>query len=87
MRFCPTVTTKFEVVKYHGTKSVPCKCCGKRLQRKKTHEATINPWNKNADGSVKTRNEVQADLIEKDKEWRKQPETCKDCKTAPKRST
>lgn len=52
---------RFEVVS--RSKAVAFKCpCGKRFQRSVFAEQTINPWNKNADGLVKTRAEIWQEL-------------------------
>ena len=39
-------------------RSGKCPNCGKRRQRSKRFEQTVNPWNKNPDGTVRTRAEV-----------------------------
>ncbi len=45
-----------------------CPVCGKQVSRSRTFEMTVNPWNKNEDGTVRTRVEVrQAVDIEADK--------------------
>ena len=35
-----------------------CPVCGKRVARSRTFEKTVNPFNRNADGSIKTSAEV-----------------------------
>lgn len=64
-----TITTRFEAVKAYGEKSGKCPVCGKRVKRKKTFEGTINPFNKNEAGQVKSRSEVYADQLAKVKAW------------------
>lgn len=40
---------------------------GKRKTQTRTFSQTINPWNRNADGSVKTRQEIDRELrVERD---------------------
>lgn len=58
----------FDVIKASATKKGKC-FCGKRLTRSKTFEHTVNPFNKNPDGSVKTREEVYRDVQQKAKDW------------------
>lgn len=52
---------RFEVVSRSATVRFKCPC-GKRFQRSVFVEQTINPWNKNADGAMKTRAEIWAEL-------------------------
>jgi len=47
-----------------------CEACGKRGRRQHTFTMTENPWNKNSDGSVRTRREIYAALREKADEWK-----------------
>lgn len=58
----------FAVIKAYSTKRGKCKC-GKRLTRSKTFEHTVNPFNKNPDGSVKSRLEVYAAVTKEAKDW------------------
>jgi hypothetical protein len=74
-----TVTTRFEVVKLYAEKNLPCPGCGKKTRRRRTFEGTINPWNVNADGSVKTRREVYLDLQSQAAEWKRIPERHNAC--------
>lgn len=67
--FGATVTTRFEVVKAYGVKTAKCPICGKRVKRQRTFEATINPFNKNEAGQIKTRHEVFADVSKKARDW------------------
>jgi hypothetical protein len=62
-------------------KTVPCAgVCGRKLRRQKTIQHTVNPFNKNADGTVKTWAEVERDVINEGKAWIAQPETCMSCR-------
>lgn len=74
-----TVTTRFEVVKFHGEKNLPCPGCGKRARRRRTFEGTINPWNVNSDGTVKTRREIFLGLQAQAAEWKLLPERHNAC--------
>lgn len=46
----------------------------KRARRRRTFEGTINPWNVNGDGTVKSRREVFLDLQAQAAEWKLVPE-------------
>jgi hypothetical protein len=51
-------TVRYEPVRTSRTKRGPCPACGKTVTRSRTFENTINPFNKNEDGIVRTRSEV-----------------------------
>jgi hypothetical protein len=40
---------------------------------------TLNPFNKNAQGEVKSHDEVMADIAQKVSVWKKKPEYCIAC--------
>lgn len=50
----------FQPVKARVQRVGECGVCGKRTARSKVFEQTVNPWNVNADGTPKTREEVRA---------------------------
>ncbi|BAL87185.1 hypothetical protein AMIS_19650 [Actinoplanes missouriensis 431] len=58
----PTYT--FEELKRSQTFKLKC-ACGKRFQRTIAETQTVNPFNKNQDGTVKTRTEVWQSVGEK----------------------
>jgi hypothetical protein len=70
---------KFEQVRYNTRKRCKCASCGKAVSRSTTIIKTVNPFNKNADGSIKTRAEVRADCDKEASKWHTKPEWCKDC--------
>jgi hypothetical protein len=57
----------FDEIKRSHTVRAACTKCGKKRQRKFTADQTVNPYNRNEDGSVKTREEVaravEAELV------------------------
>jgi len=53
----------------YANKTGKCPVCGKRVVRKKTFENTVNPWNKNPDGTVRTPEQVQQCVNEKADKW------------------
>jgi hypothetical protein len=63
----------FQVVKLPASKSGKCPVCGKRVTRRMTFEATLNPWNVNASGAPKSRSEIYQDLQARAKEWMAKP--------------
>ncbi|MFC5799087.1 hypothetical protein [Streptomyces formicae] len=74
-----TVTHRFERVPLTAKKAVECEGCGKKLRRQRTFEQTINPWNKTADGEVKTYKHIYPELEAKAAAWKAEPEVCRDC--------
>lgn len=60
---------RFDEIKRTAKKRVPCEGCGKKLNRQTTFMQTLNPFNKNADGEVKTSREIWAELGVKCREW------------------
>ena len=74
-----TATVRFERIPLTFRKTVKCADCGKRLKRQRTFEQTLNPWNRNAEGQPKSRQEILASLREQGAEWKQQPETCSTC--------
>lgn len=68
-----TVTT-YEKVTSHAIRYGKCPICGKRTQRLKTFTQTVNPFNKNPDGTVKTRAEVSESVKSQAKAWNPPPE-------------
>lgn len=71
----------FEVVKVGATKNCRCSVCGKSMKRAKTFEGTLNPLNKNADGSPRTREQMLEVLRAKIPAWKLEPETHEKCKS------
>jgi len=69
----------FEEVKFSAAKSVKCKC-GKRVSRSKTFTQTINPFNKRADGQVKSRSDIFPELKADAEKWKAEPELCAACR-------
>lgn len=62
----------FDEVSYRATKSGVCSC-GKRASRSEKFWQTLNPFNKNATGSPKTRDEILNELKESAQAWRNAP--------------
>lgn len=71
--------TKFNEVKLYSVKNCKCSECGKRLRRQKKFYQTLNPWNVNANGECKTRQEIIDELKEKVVSWESESELCANC--------
>lgn len=56
------VTYVYEKVSTKRTKYGRCPICGRKVNRSKTFWQTFNPFNRNPDGSQRTRDEIRADL-------------------------
>ena len=76
--------TKFEEVSRWGQKNVKCAGCGKHLRRSTTITNTINPFNKNAAGQVKSYGEVLDNVKAQLEAWKLAPERCKPCEVKAK---
>jgi hypothetical protein len=74
-----TRTVTFDEVTVFGIKNCRCDVCGKRMRRQRRFTATINPWNTNEDGEIKTRDEILVGLKGKRKAWLDQPEKHEKC--------
>jgi len=66
----------FQVVKLQVKKSSKCQICGKRKTRQTTFSQTINPYNKNSNGSMKNCMEIHTELVAEANAWKKIPIEC-----------
>ena len=71
--------TKFREIKIYGTRQGDCGVCGKPATRKTNFAQTINPFNKDANGNIKTEAQIMKELQEKRTEWIKGQPTHKRC--------
>jgi len=55
-----TMTTTFPTVNTTRQRTGKCTYCGKRTVRRQSFTHTINPFNRNEDGSIRTPEEVRA---------------------------
>lgn len=74
-------TYRFDEIKQQAKKRVPCENCGKKVNRQRTFTMTENPFNRNPDGTVRTRMEIREALLEKARQWqaKQDGELCADC--------
>jgi hypothetical protein len=82
-----TVTHTFSPCKATASYGCTCSKCGKALRRKVTAEHTVNPFNKNPDGTPRTRPEVyreaQAEADRKAAAMEGSQVVCRSCEEAP----
>jgi hypothetical protein len=52
----------FELISFKKTVRGKCYSCGKKMQRTFSESQTVNPFNKNEHGDVKTRDEIIEDV-------------------------
>lgn len=64
----------FEEIVCRAERSGKCAMCGKRWKKVKKFSQTVNPFNRNEDGSQKNREQIWAELRAEAKLW--QPEHC-----------
>lgn len=74
-----STTHIYEVVKLGASKSCKCSVCGKSMKRSRSFEGTINPFNRNADGSVRNREQILEGLKLEAKAWEGEAETHEKC--------
>lgn len=83
-------TYTFQGYKGRAGYTCPCDTCGKTLKRTAVVENTVNPYNKNEDGSVRTPIEVmrraQTAAEQEAAKLQGVPVTCRDCEDAPYRA-
>lgn len=63
------MTTRFEEVSIIRERSGKCDVCGKQCKRREKFYQTLNPFNKNKDGSVKTYQEIRKELEQRAIDW------------------
>lgn len=62
-------TITFEVVKVSGTYKYTDKATGKKRQKTREFSQTINPFNKNPDGSIKSYDDIRREITKERDEW------------------
>ncbi len=64
----------FEEIVCSAKRTGKCSVCGKRWTKTKKFRQTVNPFNKNEDGSRKSREEIWVELKSEADAW--QPDHC-----------
>lgn len=59
----------FQEVTRLAERSGTCVVCGRTTRRSQRFSQTVNPWNRNPDGSVRTVAEVRAAVQQEADEW------------------
>lgn len=70
---------QFEQIKVTAQKRFDCSRCGKQCQRTRSFAQTLNPFNKNADGTVKDRQTINIQIRDEAKAWLAAPGMCVVC--------
>lgn len=63
----------FQEVVLAFRKSGVCPGCGGKATRTKKFSQTLNPFNKNSKGAVKTEAEIKGELVSAGHKWRMEP--------------
>jgi hypothetical protein len=74
-----TETIRFERIPLTARKTARCSQCGKPVRRQRTFGQTVNPYNRNAAGQPKSRQEILAELRDEAQAWKNEPATCAAC--------
>jgi len=69
----------FRQIKMFSKKSGKCPGCGKRVSKQQTFCHTVNPFNKDEHGNVKSPDHVYQDVKKEAADW-KPDFTCSTCK-------
>lgn len=64
-----TTEIKFPEINHREVRGVVCGGCGKRLRRQRTFSQTVSQFNRNPDGTQRTRGEIRAELRRQAAEW------------------
>lgn len=59
----------YDPIRTARTKSGACPACGKRTKRTQTFQQTLNPYNRNSNGEMKTVREILLELEQQANEW------------------
>lgn len=71
----------FEEVSLRSRWKFRCADCGKRLVRTKKFRQTLNPFNKNPDGTIRSRADILARLRIEANEWQASDVRCRECES------
>jgi len=75
------IVRTFQPLRQRATRTGKCLVCGKPAIRSMTFEQTLNPWNKNADGSIKSAREIGRELLAEATAWSAEPPTHVKCES------
>ena len=63
----------FNEVHIFAARRGKCAACGKLCQRRRKFWQTLNPFNRNADGFPKDRDDIMSELTQQAKAWENEP--------------
>jgi hypothetical protein len=63
-------TTTYDRVTIKVSQRGECPVCGKPVRRQETLGQTINPFNRNSDGSPRTAQDIRTALIAESAQWK-----------------
>ena len=69
------IIEEFEVISIRGGKRFKC-ACGRRVKRVKKFFQTINPWNKKANGDLKSYDDIMPEIRAELKKWAVEVNPC-----------
>jgi hypothetical protein len=73
-------TVVFQEIIKRAEKSGACSVCGKTAKRSEKFWQTVNPFNKNLDGSIKSSDDIRKELDAQIAGWRALPIVHAKCK-------
>jgi hypothetical protein len=65
--------TRFREIKLSTKRTFKCTVCGKRGQKSYTAYRTVNPFNRNEDGTVKSPQQILAEVQAEVRGWEPEP--------------
>ena len=71
-----TETLTFREVSIKAEKSGKCIVCGKKRKRTRKFWQTLNPYNKNPDGTVKNVADIMSEIQTEVRLWKAEPIDC-----------
>ena len=64
-----TRTIRFDEISTSCSSTGNCPVCGKRVRRSRTFAQTVSPFNRNPDGTVRTRAQISAAVLAERSAW------------------
>lgn len=64
---------RYDAIAARGYKRGPCEVCGKTAERSRIFEQTLNPFNRDPDGCVKTSAQIRAEVNAEALAWQRGP--------------
>jgi hypothetical protein len=74
-------TIRFQALTRQATRTGKCTVCGKAATRSTTFQQTLNPFNKNTDGTIKSARAIYRELEAEATAWSAEPPTHVKCQS------